>query len=114
MAIELLEPQAPDSLLHWGYLNAISEAKEYGEPRVPEKLARGMIAKNPALKAEFEQKLHDDPAFAANSYARLNFFYERSPWHAVQHVVAYPVLRLDRRGLRQSQLAYSRSGSGQE
>jgi len=95
VAIELLEPQAPDSLLHWGYLNAIFEAKEYGEPRVLEQLARDMMAKDPALKAEFEQKLHDDPAFAADSRARLEFFFERSPWYRVQRVGAYPVLRLD-------------------
>jgi zinc carboxypeptidase len=95
VAIALLEPQAPDSLLRWGYLNAIFEAKEFGEPRVLEKLARDMMAKDPKLKAEFEQKLHDDPAFAANSRARLNFFFQRSPWYSVQRVGAYPVLRLD-------------------
>ncbi len=95
VAIELLEPQAPDSLLHWGYLNAMFEAKEYGEPRVMEKLAREMLAKNPALHAEFERRLRDDPAFAASSNARLQFFFERSPWYAAQHVGAYPVLRLD-------------------
>jgi hypothetical protein len=95
VAIELLEPQAPDSLLHWGYLNAIFEAKEYGEPRVLEKLARDMLAKNPQLKTEFEQKLHDDPAFAADSRARLEFFFERSPWYSVQSVGHYPVLRLN-------------------
>jgi hypothetical protein len=95
VAIELLEPQAPDSLLHWGFLNAIFEAKEFGEPRVLEKLARDMMAKDPALKAEFEQKLHDDPAFAADSRARLEFFFNRSPWYTVQAVGAYPVLRLD-------------------
>ncbi|MGC1549711.1 MAG: M14 family metallopeptidase [Rhodanobacter sp.] len=95
VAINLLEPQAPDSLLRWGYLNAIFEPKEYAEPRVLEKLAREMMAKDPALKAEFEKKLHDDPAFAADSNARLNFFFQRSPWYKVQHVGAYPVLRLD-------------------
>lgn len=95
VAINLLEPQAPDSLLHWGCLDAIFEAKEYGEPRVLEKLAREMLAKNPALKTAFEQKLHDDPAFAADSYARLNWFFLRSPWYAAQHVGEYPVLRLD-------------------
>ncbi|GAB2568462.1 M14 family metallopeptidase [Dyella jejuensis] len=95
VAIALLEPQAPDSLLHWGYLNAIFEPKEYGEPRVLEKLARDMLAKDPALKAAFEQKLRDDPAFAADSRARLEFFFERSPWYTVQSVGAYPVLRLD-------------------
>jgi hypothetical protein len=95
IAIELLEPQAPDSLLRWGYLNAIFEPKEYGEPRVLEKLARDMMVKDPKLKAEFEQKLHDDPAFAASSRARLEFFFERSPWYSVQAVGAYPVLRLN-------------------
>jgi len=35
-----------------------------------------------------------DPVFAASSYARLNFFYERSPWFAANHVGRYPVGRL--------------------
>ncbi|OOG40916.1 peptidase M14 [Rhodanobacter sp. C05] len=95
VVINLLEPQAPDSLLHWGFLNAIFEAKEYSEPRVLEKLAREMLTKDPSLKAEFERKLHDDPVFAADSGARLEFFFEHSPWYAAQHVGAYPVLRLD-------------------
>jgi len=59
-----------------------------------EKLAREMLAKSPALKAEFQRKLHDDPAFAGDSRARLAFFFERSPWYAAQDVGAYPVLRL--------------------
>lgn len=95
VAMELLEPQAPDSLLRWGYLDAIFETKEFGEPRVLEKLARDMLAKDPQLKTAFEQKLHDDRAFAASSRARLDFFFMRSPWYTVQRVGVYPVLRLD-------------------
>jgi hypothetical protein len=95
VAIELLEPEAPDSLLHWGKLDAIFETKEYGEPRVLEQLARDMEAKDSALKAEFEQKVKGDPAFAANPQARLNFFFQHSPWYAAQRVGDYPVLRLD-------------------
>jgi hypothetical protein len=101
VAIQLLEPQAPDSLLQWGLLDAIFEAKEYGEPRVVEKLAREMRAKDPALQVEFEKKLRSDAAFAASPAARLQFFFERSPWYAAQHVGAYPVLRLDAAQLRQ-------------
>lgn len=100
VAIELLEPQAPDSLLHWGYLDAIFEPKEYGEPRVLEQLARAMLAKDPALRTEFEHRLQADPAFAASPRARLEFFFERSPWYTVQGVGAYPVLRLDAAQLR--------------
>ncbi|HEY4146823.1 M14 family metallopeptidase [Pinirhizobacter sp.] len=97
VAIELLEPQAPDSLLHWGFFDATFEPKEYGEPRVLEALARQMMAKDPALKAEFEKKLNDDKAFAASARARLFFFFERSPWYTVQGVGAYPVLRLQQK-----------------
>lgn len=102
VAINLLEPQAPDSLLRWGFLNAIFEPKEYGEPRVLEKLARGMMAKDPALKAEFDKKLHDDAAFAADPDARLMFFFERSPWYSAQHVGEYPVLKLDANELKRA------------
>jgi hypothetical protein len=100
VAINLLEPQAPDSLLRWGFLDAIFEQKEYAEPRVVEQLARDMLAKDPALQAAFAQKLQSDPAFAASPRARLTFFFERSPWYAAQAVGQYPVLRLDAAQLR--------------
>ena len=100
VAIELLEPDAPDSLLHWGMMDAIFEAKEYGEPRVVEKLARGMLAKDAGLKAEFDRKLKDDAAFASSPRARLAFFFQHSPWFAAQQVGAYPVLRLDQATLQ--------------
>jgi len=43
-------------------------------------------------REEFDQKLND-PQFAGNSTARLNFFYERSPYWDSQRNV-YPVGRL--------------------
>ena len=46
-----------------------------------EKLARVMMAKDPKLKAEFERKVASDPKFEGDPYARLEFFYDRSPWH---------------------------------
>jgi hypothetical protein len=99
VAIELLEPEAPDSLLRWGYLDAIFEAKEFGEPRVVEKLARDMLQQHPDLAAEFAKKLKDDPAFAASPQRRLQFFFERSPWYAVQDVGRYPILGLNKAAL---------------
>ena len=95
VAANLLEPRAPDSLVRWGFLDAIFEQKESPDARVAEALAREMLAKDPALKAEFEARLAADPAFAAKPEARLAFFYERSPWYATQKVGVYPVLRLD-------------------
>ena len=95
VAVNLLEPEAPDSLLRWGVFNAIFEQKEGADARVLEKLARDMLAKDASLKAEFETRLKNDPAFAADAHARLDFFYRRSPWYAKQTVGAYPVVRLD-------------------
>ena len=76
-----------------------------------EQLAREMLARDPALKAAFEQKLHGDPAFAADSRARLAFFFERSPWYTAQHVGAYPVLRLDAAQWRHLQAAHASTGT---
>jgi hypothetical protein len=94
VVIEWLEPQGPDSAMAWGFFDPIFEQKEYGEAYVVEKLAREMMEKDSKLKAEFERKVENDPQFAANPSARLEFFYYRSPWYAANHVGDYPVGRL--------------------
>lgn len=96
VAINLLEPSGPDSFVYWGFFNSAFEQKEYGESYQIEKLAANMLAKDPALKAEFDEKLKD-PAFAKNPRARLNFFYERSPYFLNQKVGTYPVGRITNR-----------------
>lgn len=94
LLMSLLEPQAPDSLLAWGEFNNAFEQKEYMEDYVAEDVAREMLARDPALKAAFEQKLKDDPTFAADPAARLAFFYRRhSAWD--ERFGLYPVLRVD-------------------
>ncbi|HEV2022182.1 MAG TPA: M14 family metallopeptidase [Terriglobales bacterium] len=93
IAIHWLEPQSPDSAVAWGFFDAIFEQKEYGESYVLEKLARDMMAKDPKLKEEFEQKVTNDKEFAADPRARLNFFFHRSPWWD-PHQGLYPVGRL--------------------
>jgi murein tripeptide amidase MpaA len=94
-AVHLLEPLAPDSLVRWGFFNSIFEQKEYGESYVLEKLAREMLAKDAKLKAEFEEKLKTDKDFAASPRARLNFFFERSPYFD-KNIGAYPVARINK------------------
>ena len=94
LAALLLEPASPDSFLRWGFFDAIFEEKEYAEPRVMEAMAREMMAKDPALKAEFEARLAADAAFAADPRQRLRFFYQRTPYFDSEFS-RYPVLRLD-------------------
>jgi hypothetical protein len=91
--LNLLEPEAADSLAHWGFFNAIFEEKEYAEHYVLESLAREMMAKDPAVEREFHQLLALDPEFAASPSARLRFFYKRSPYWDPQ-MNLYPVGRI--------------------
>jgi hypothetical protein len=97
VAAHLLEPEAPDSLLRWGFFNARMERKEYADARKAEAIARDLLAVRPALRAEFEQRLQD-PAFAADPQARLDFFFARSPW-ADPELSVLPVWRADADGL---------------
>ena len=93
VAIELLEPSSSDSLIRWGYLDAIFESKEYADERVMEVMAREMMAKDPALKEEFEKKMQTEPAFAGSAAQRLEFFYQRTPYYD-NRLNVYPVGRI--------------------
>ena len=94
VAIHWLEPEAPDSAVRWGFFDPVFEQKEYGDGYVLERLAREMLAADPSLRDEFARRVADDPEFAANPAARLEFFYDRSPWGAANRVGQYPVGRL--------------------
>lgn len=94
LLMALLEPQGPDSLAAWGEFNSAFERKEYMEDYIAEDVARKML-QDPAVKAAFEQKLKDDPEFAKNPGARLEFFYRRHPaWD--ERFNLYPIYRTSR------------------
>ncbi len=94
LLMSLLEPLAPDGLLAWGHFNNAFERKEYMEDYVAEDVARGMLAGDPALRARFERKLEDDPKFAADPQARLDYFYRlHTAWD--ERYGLYPILRTD-------------------
>ena len=89
----LLEPDGPDSFVKWGFWNNIFERKEYGEDYMLETIARQMLRDDPALEAEFRQYLADNPSLAENRWARLYFFYARTPYWE-DDVNLYPVGKL--------------------
>ncbi len=93
LAVHLLEPDAPDSFLAWGLLNVIFEQKEYAEAYVMEPIARRMLADDPDLRREFEEKLAQNEEFAGNPGQRLDFCYRRSPYYD-ELKDRYPVARL--------------------
>jgi Zinc carboxypeptidase len=92
LAMALLEPLAPDSLLAWGFFNNAFERKEYMEDYVAETVAREMLTNDPALRERFERRLKEDAAFSADPQSRLEFFYRlHSAWD--EDYGLYPVLR---------------------
>ena len=92
LVVAMLEPQAPDSLLAWGFFNNAYERKEYMEEYVAEDVAREQLAADPAVAAEFKRRLETDPAFVKNPHARLEFFAQRhASWD--ERFRLYPVLR---------------------
>ena len=89
----ILEPQAPDSYVYWGFFNTIFERKEYVESYVMEERARMMLAGDEELKREFEIKMKNDKSFAEDPAAILMWFYEKSPyWDEYKDV--YPIGRI--------------------
>ncbi|MET0656364.1 MAG: peptidase M14, partial [Pseudoxanthomonas sp.] len=94
LAMSILEPLAPDSLVGWGEFNNAFERKEYMEDYVAEEVAREML-QDPAVKARFEQRIRDDAAFAKDPQARLEFFHRlHASWDERYNL--YPVMRVDR------------------
>jgi hypothetical protein len=90
----LFEPRAPDSFAAWGFFNACFEQKEQMEPYVAEQVAAGLLAADPALKAEFMAKLKADSQFAASPSDRLEFLLRRHvSWDERYNL--YPVMRVD-------------------
>ena len=81
-----------ESLFGWGFFTEILSRTEYIEGYAIAPMAERMLAADPALKAAFETKLAAEPAFAADPEARLQWFYERTPYSDARYLL-YPVGR---------------------
>ena len=92
LVCHLLEPVGPDSLMKWGFFNAVFEEKEFFGDYAMEPIAKKMLASDPKLRKEFQDALKD-PAFANNSRARLAFFWNRSKYSDIM-LNKYPVAKL--------------------
>ena len=92
----LLEPKSPTSLVYWGfYNNFVAVPNEfYVRLNYMEVKGRELLEKDPALKAAFEAKKLNDPAFAQDSNAILNFFMAKVREQVGLSVNRYPVGRI--------------------
>lgn len=92
----LLEPKSPTSLVYWGFYNlyARPETEFWIRLSYMEVKGREMLAKDPVLKREFENKKATDPAFANNPQAILQFFMSKVREKVEPNVNRYPVGRI--------------------
>jgi len=79
LAVQLLEPESPDSLLAWGLLSTVFEQKEYISPQVLEGIVAEKL-KDPKLAAEWQEALKDE-TFARDPAARSRWWYRRTPYY---------------------------------
>ena len=78
VAVQLFEPEAPDSLLSWGLLSSVFEQKEYIDTRVLEGLVAGLL-KDPKAAAEWQAAMKDEK-LAGDPFARYLWWYRRTPY----------------------------------
>ena len=91
VAVQLLEPEAPDSLLRWGELSSVFEMKTYIGLDLLEELATEMLNDN-NIRRQWESAL-EDADFAANRRARYMWWYRRTPYWDEQ-VGLLPIYRV--------------------
>ncbi|WP_231590606.1 M14 family metallopeptidase [Hymenobacter terrenus] len=90
--VETLEPQATDSFFAWGFFDSVLQQKEHYSDYVFEDLAADLLRRDPALRQRLEKLKQDNPAFAANGEAQLEWVYLNSAHHEPGHN-RYPVGR---------------------
>ena len=91
VAVQLFEPEAPDSLLRWGALDTVFERKTYiGLGRLEEEA--GEMLEDDAIRAQWEAAL-EEPDFAADWRARYDWLYRRTPYWDEQ-VGLLPIYRV--------------------
>ena len=91
VATQLLEPEAPDSLLSWGLLSIVLERKEYIDSSVLDDLVVQLL-EDPRIAAEWKAALEDE-SFASDTWARWIWWYRRTP-HWDESVGLMPVMRV--------------------
>ncbi len=92
LAAALLEPEAPDSFLAWGFFPEMLVAPPRAEDFVRAPLADALLARNDSVRHAFEAKLATDPAFASDAEGRLDWIDGKMPQQIAKHSI-YPVRR---------------------
>jgi hypothetical protein len=91
IAVQLIEPESPDSMVSWGLLSAVLERKEYISVETLEGLVQQLL-KDKKTAAEWKRSLKDE-SFAADDSQRYLWWYRRTPYWD-ETVGLLPTMRL--------------------
>ena len=91
--VETLEPAGSDSFFTWNFFDTILQQKEGFSPYVFEDLALQLLEAEPELRKAFNKKKKEEPDFALNWYAQLDYIYKNSPYYEQAHM-RYPIYRI--------------------
>ncbi|MCY7290742.1 MAG: M14 family metallopeptidase [Ferruginibacter sp.] len=92
--VEMLEPTGDDSFFAWNFFDAILQQKEgYSDYRW-EDIAIEVLKKDATLQQKLATKKIDEPAFAKNGPAILNYIYKNSVYYEKAHM-RYPIYRIE-------------------
>ncbi|MEC8036010.1 MAG: M14 family metallopeptidase [Pseudomonadota bacterium] len=92
LAAALLEPEAPDSFLAWGFFPEMLSPSPGAEDFVRAPLAEALLVRDALVRQAFEARLAADPGFAADPDARLDWLTDRLPDRSPFHYL-YPIRR---------------------
>lgn len=91
--VETLEPTSPEGFFAWNFFDSILQQKEGFSDYVFEDLAAEFLKSHPEARQKLEEKRAQDPAFAKNGRAQLEFVHKLSPYYEPEHM-RYPVFRV--------------------
>ena len=91
--VETLEPQATDSFFNWNFFDAVLGQKEHYSAYVFEDTAAELLKNDSTLKEALEKEKKNNPDFAKNPAAQLDFVYKNSAYYEKTHK-RYPITRL--------------------
>jgi hypothetical protein len=91
VAVQLFEPEAPDSIVRWGVVSSVFERKIYMGLERLEQLAQEMLD-DENIRREWREALQD-PEFASNPHDRYLWWYRRTPYWD-ETIGLLPVMRV--------------------
>lgn len=93
--VEMLEPEAKDSFFRWAFFDPCLERRDWNRPGIRfETNAKRYLENHPELAKKYRQKKKEDPEFANDHQAQLEYIFNHSPW-SKSIAGRYPVARLD-------------------